>query len=220
MPSTHNQTASTARPAPTRISRSPGVARLGELLGAGQVTPRELTEFYLARIERLDPALGAFISVRAERALDRGRRGAEAAARRGARAAARDPDRDQGQRRPRRRGHDARQPRSTSGRDARTPRSSVACARAGAVVLGKTALCELAAWGHFTASAALRRHPQPVEPRSAARAAPAAAAPRRSPPAWCRSRSDPTAAARSGSRRRSAACSASSRSAAGCRSRR
>src|SRR5207302_95370 len=46
-----------------------GLARLSELLSRGQVTPRELTEFYLARIERIDPTLGAFISVRAERAL-------------------------------------------------------------------------------------------------------------------------------------------------------
>jgi len=46
-----------------------GVARLGELLRTGQVTSRELTEFYLARIERLNPALRAFISVRAEPAL-------------------------------------------------------------------------------------------------------------------------------------------------------
>ena len=46
-----------------------GVARLGELLGTAQVTPRELAEFYLARIERLNPTLRAFISVRAEPAL-------------------------------------------------------------------------------------------------------------------------------------------------------
>ena len=46
-----------------------GVARLGDLLGTGQVTPRELAEFYLARIERLNPTLRAFISVRAEGAL-------------------------------------------------------------------------------------------------------------------------------------------------------
>ena len=49
-----------------------GVARLGELLGAGQVTPRELTEFYLARIERLNPAL-ARVHLRARRTRTRGR---------------------------------------------------------------------------------------------------------------------------------------------------
>lgn len=46
-----------------------GVARLSGLLRAGELTPRELVELYLARIERLDPKLGAFVSVRAEAAL-------------------------------------------------------------------------------------------------------------------------------------------------------
>lgn len=46
-----------------------GVARLGELLRAGEVTPRELVEVYLARIDWLNPALNAFASVRAEEAL-------------------------------------------------------------------------------------------------------------------------------------------------------
>lgn len=41
-----------------------GLMRLSELLSHGQVTPRELAEFCLARIERIDPTLGAFISVR------------------------------------------------------------------------------------------------------------------------------------------------------------
>ena len=46
-----------------------GVARLSELLGAGEVTPRELVELYLERIEHIDPKLNAFVSVRAEAAL-------------------------------------------------------------------------------------------------------------------------------------------------------
>lgn len=46
-----------------------GLSRLAELLQQGYLTPRELTEFYLNRIETLDPALGAFISTRAEQAL-------------------------------------------------------------------------------------------------------------------------------------------------------
>src|SRR5437667_6809644 len=46
-----------------------GVARLSELLRAAKVTPRELVELYLARIERLDPRLNAFVSVRANAAL-------------------------------------------------------------------------------------------------------------------------------------------------------
>ena len=46
-----------------------GVARLSELLRAGEVTPRELVELYVERIERLDPKLNSFVSVRAEAAL-------------------------------------------------------------------------------------------------------------------------------------------------------
>jgi len=40
-------------------------------LRRGEVTPRELTEHYLARIERLDPELGAFAAVDADAALQR-----------------------------------------------------------------------------------------------------------------------------------------------------
>src|SRR6516162_1190201 len=46
-----------------------GVAGLSGLLRAGEVTPRELVGLYLARIERLDPVLGAFVSVRPQAAL-------------------------------------------------------------------------------------------------------------------------------------------------------
>ena len=46
-----------------------GVARLGELLRAGEVTPGELVELYLTRIERLNPRLNAFVSIRPEKAL-------------------------------------------------------------------------------------------------------------------------------------------------------
>jgi hypothetical protein len=46
-----------------------GVARLGELVRAGEVTPRELVELYLTRIERLNPRVNAFVSIRAEKAL-------------------------------------------------------------------------------------------------------------------------------------------------------
>ena len=66
--------------------------------------------------------------------------------------------------------------------------------------------------------AALRAHPQPVGPRTARPAAPAAARRRRWPPAWSRSPTATTAAARSGSRRPAAAWSGSSRPAAGSRS--
>lgn len=130
-----------------------GVARLGELLSHSQVTPRELTEFYLARIERHQSALGAFISVRAERAL------AEAdAAHKRLRAGERGPllgmpiaikDNVDLAGEPTTHGRAGRHQAVTA--DSEVVRRLRA---AGAVVLGKTALCELAAWGHFTASEA------------------------------------------------------------------
>jgi amidase len=137
-----------------------GLERLSELLSRGRVTPRELTEFYLARIERLDPALGAFISVRAERALaeadvalhrlNAGERGPLL----GIPIAVKD-------------NLDLAGEVTTHGT---SERSHVASADAevvrrlrdaGAIILGKTALCELAAYGHFTGSEAhgLTRNP-------------------------------------------------------------
>ena len=46
-----------------------GVVRQAELVRAGEVSSRELVELYLERIERLDPELNAFRKVMAERAL-------------------------------------------------------------------------------------------------------------------------------------------------------
>jgi amidase len=46
-----------------------GVVRQAELVRAGEVSARELTEMYLERIERLEPELNAFRTVLAERAL-------------------------------------------------------------------------------------------------------------------------------------------------------
>src|SRR5256886_1215123 len=46
-----------------------GVLRQAELVRAGEVSPRELVETYLERIDRLDPRLNAFRSVYRERAL-------------------------------------------------------------------------------------------------------------------------------------------------------
>jgi amidase len=46
-----------------------GVARQAELVRAKEVSPRELVELYLRRIERLDPELNAFRRVFAEQAL-------------------------------------------------------------------------------------------------------------------------------------------------------
>jgi amidase len=46
-----------------------GIARQAELIRSGEVSSRELVELYLARIERLDPQLNAFLKVFTERAL-------------------------------------------------------------------------------------------------------------------------------------------------------
>jgi len=62
-----------------------GISRQAELIRAGELSSRELTETLLARIERLDPALNAFRVVMAEEAL------AEADARDGAAALDRGP---------------------------------------------------------------------------------------------------------------------------------
>lgn len=43
---------------------------LRDLVRKGEVRPREVAEFFLARIERLNPAYGAFMTVTAERALE------------------------------------------------------------------------------------------------------------------------------------------------------
>lgn len=44
--------------------------RLRELVLGGVVSPREVAEFFLSRIEQLNPRLGAFMTVTAERALE------------------------------------------------------------------------------------------------------------------------------------------------------
>ncbi len=46
-----------------------GVARQAQLMRSGEVTSRELTELYLERIERIDPELNAYRVVMAEEAL-------------------------------------------------------------------------------------------------------------------------------------------------------
>lgn len=152
MPTT-TEHASGAKPTADDDLAFAGVARLGELLSQGHLTPRELTEFYLARIERLDPALGAFISVRSERAvaeadtaLERLRTG-ERGPLMGIPIAIKDNVDLAGE--PTTHGSAGRRRVATA--DAEVVRRLRA---AGAIVLGKTALCEFAAWGHFTASEA------------------------------------------------------------------
>ena len=46
---------------------------LHQLLQRGEVSPVELTRHYLERIERLDPAIGAFVTVTPDAAIDRAR---------------------------------------------------------------------------------------------------------------------------------------------------
>jgi amidase len=152
MPSTANQHQTGRRASADEDLAFAGVVRLRQLLQAGQVTPRELAEFYLARIERLNPALHAFISVRAERSLEE----ADAAMRRledgergpllGMPIAIKDNVDLAGEVTT----HGAGDPPSAASADSEVVRRLRA---AGAVILGKTALCELAAYGHFTSSA-------------------------------------------------------------------
>jgi amidase len=47
-----------------------GACELRELVLRKEIRPREVAEFFLARIERLNPRLGAFMTVTADRALD------------------------------------------------------------------------------------------------------------------------------------------------------
>src|SRR5258707_2570073 len=43
--------------------------QLRNLVMKGEMRPREVAEFYLARIERLNPELGAYMTITADRAL-------------------------------------------------------------------------------------------------------------------------------------------------------
>jgi len=152
MPSIASQDQTSKRASADEQLAFAGVTRLGELLAAGQVTPRELAEFFLARIERLNPTLSAFISLRADRALveadaalkrlQDGERGALL----GMPIAIKDNVDLQGEATTYGSGgHPV--PATTDSDVVRRLRA------AGAVILGKTALCELAAYGHFTSSA-------------------------------------------------------------------
>jgi amidase len=128
-----------------------GVARHGELLRAGEVTPRELVELYLERIERINPKLNAFVSVRAEAALAE----ADAAVQRlragesgpllGIPVAVKDNVDIAGEVT----GHGTAGNETPATDDAEVVRRLRA---AGAPMLGKTTLPELAMWAHMTES--------------------------------------------------------------------
>jgi amidase len=130
-----------------------GIARLSSLLRAGSVTPRELVELYLARIERLDPRLNAFVSVRDEAALAEadaalGRlRAGESGPLLGIPVAVKDNVDIAGEVT----GHGTSANETPAADDAEVVRRLRA---AGAPMLGKTALPELAMWGHKTESQA------------------------------------------------------------------
>ena len=128
-----------------------GVARQAELLRSHAITAPALTALHLQRIERVDPALNAFRVVRAERALDEARAAqqrldaGDRAPLLGVPIAVKDNLNVAGE-------------LTTHGTGAvNEPASSDADAvrrlrHAGAVVIGKTNLPELALWGHFTES--------------------------------------------------------------------
>jgi amidase len=141
-----------------------GVASIGEMLRARAVTPRELVELYLTRIECLNPKLGAFVSVRADAALVE----ADTALKRleagesgpllGVPVAVKDNVDIGGEVT----GHGTRANEVPAKSNAEVVRRLGA---AGAVILGKTALPELAMWGQMTESLAhgATRNPWNVE---------------------------------------------------------
>lgn len=143
-----------------------GVARLSELLRAGDVTPRELVELYLARIERLDPSLNAFVSVRAEAALAEADaalvrlRAGESGSLLGVPVAVKDNVDIVGEVT----GHGAGANQMPATSDAEVVRR---LRSAGAPMLGKTALPELAMWGHMTESITHGATRNPWDPQRA-----------------------------------------------------
>ena len=195
-----------------------GLARQAELIAAGEVSSRELTEAYLERIARLDPTLNAFRVVLRRARAGRGRPGRRPPRRRRRAPAARRPGRDQGRHRRRGRGHRARHQRVRRARArGRRGRAPPARRRRG----DRRQDQRPRARDHAVHRVAdVRRDPQPVGPQPHAGRLERRLGRRRSPPAWSAARSAPTAAARSASRPAAAACSASSRSAAGSRWRR
>ena len=128
-----------------------GLSRLAELLQHGHLTPRELTEFYLRRIETGNPRLGAFVSARAEQALaeadlalERLRAG-ERGPLLGIPVAIKDNIDIAGEIT----AHGTGAHTTPAAADSEVVRRLRA---AGAPILGRTALPELAMWGHLTES--------------------------------------------------------------------
>ena len=66
--------ASQPAPAPAGDPTGLGLADLQAAYASGRLTPLEVTAAYLARIDRENPALGAFVAVSRDRAMDESRR--------------------------------------------------------------------------------------------------------------------------------------------------
>ncbi|MEA2449002.1 MAG: amidase [Thermoleophilaceae bacterium] len=134
-----------------------GLAEQAEMVRRGDASPRELVEAALRRIERLDPQLNAFRCVRAERALAEAA-SAPAGPLHGVPIAVKD-------------NMDVTGELTCHGTGAvtRSADADSAAVRnlraAGAVIVGKTNLPELAMWGHFTESEThgITRNPWDVE---------------------------------------------------------
>ena len=175
------------------------VARQAEMVRTGELSPRELVRLYLERIERLDPKLNAFRTVRAEPALaeadeaERRRASGEDLPLLGVPLAVKDTQ-------------DVAGEVTTQGTGAVDEPAREDCEvvrrlrAAGAVVIGKTNLPELA-FAMFTESPAWGITRNPWDPGRVPGGSSGAARPP-SRPVWCPRRPGPTAPARSGSRRR------------------
>ena len=149
-----------------------GLARQAELIRAGEVSSRELTELYLERIARLDPLLRATASCSPTRrspppTRPTRRRGDDAPPLNGVPIAIKDDTDVAGQ-------VTARGSLGHGGPARRTPRSSRRLRAAGAVMLGKTHVPELEAMA-ATESLAFGATRNPWDPAPHAAAAPAAA---------------------------------------------
>ena len=190
------------------------------LIGARQLSPVELVESCIARIEAVDHAVNAVVARdfdRARAAAREGGRGGGDARRRRCGALHGLPVGDQGSRRDRGAAHHLRQPdlRATTCRGT-TSACVASLARGGRDRPGQDQHAGVRRRRQHP-QRGLRRDRQSV--RSARRPAPAPPAARRWRwrPAWCRSPPAPTWAARCATRRRSAASSASARRRGWCR---
>ena len=203
------------RSPPTRRSPSRAPRSQAEMVRAGEVSPTELVQLSLGRIERHDPELNAFRKVFAEKALLEAEQ-AEARLKAGEERpllgvpiAIKDEVDVAGEvtthrhRRLRRAGEGGLRDGAAAARGGRDRRRPDPAARDGDLRLHRVG--------------DLRGDPQPLEPAAHARRLERRLGRRRSPPAWSRSPRPATAPARSGSRRPPAASSASSPRAAGSR---